>query len=35
MESLGIQVLFRRLPYTIEALNGLINNKLPWDLGGD
>jgi hypothetical protein len=35
MESLGMRVYCRRFPHTIEVLNGFINNKLPWNLGGD
>jgi hypothetical protein len=34
MEAVGMHVSFKRLPFTIEVLNGLINNKLSWDLGG-
>ena len=28
MESLGMQVLFRRIPHTIEVLNGLISKQV-------
>jgi hypothetical protein len=35
IESIGMQVSLRRFLHTIEVLNGLINNNLPWDLGGD
>jgi hypothetical protein len=35
LESLGMQVLFRQIPHTLEVLNSLINNKLSWYLGGD
>jgi hypothetical protein len=35
MESLGMWASFRQFPHTIEVPNGLINNKLPWDLDDD
>jgi hypothetical protein len=35
MKSSGMGVSRKRIPHTIEVLNGLINNKLPWYLGGD
>jgi hypothetical protein len=34
MESFGMQVLYERIHHTIELLIGLINNKIPWCIGG-
>ncbi len=35
MESLGMRVWCKRILHIIEVLNGLIDNKILWYLGGD